>query len=151
MTAYITYLQNIADEHHELREGIISDLRAYYESQSKHAASPVVSTPLYASFMEVYFEWHQQAKGIKPRISAGDGKALKSIIKYMEEQDKEAALDNWKLILSNFDKLNDFLRSQTQLTQINKNLVEIIIKLKSYVQQQQPAKAASIAERFQRR
>jgi hypothetical protein len=89
---------------------------------------------LYADAVMAYDNWHKQTMGVRMRYSAAQGKSMKSILAYLLQEcsnDEQAALNSWQVILDNWGKLNDFIRNQTDLTQINKNLIEIIIKIKA--------------------
>ena len=46
------------------------------------------------------------------------------------EQLEENVLISWKYILTNWDKLDDYNRGRVKLTEINSNMLNILIKLK---------------------
>lgn len=91
--------------------------------------------PLYQHFVAAYSEF------IKGRGSGGllfngrDGKVMKEIYAKLKTNSQaktdEGALKSWTYILTNWNKLNDFLQSQITVVQINKNLLEIIDKLRN--------------------
>jgi hypothetical protein len=87
-------------------------------------------------------------------FTAREGKQLKEIIakliKVKGGGSEEHALMLWRAILSNWGKLNVFMQSQKQLTQINKYLVEIIDQLKNgHYQNKQQFTAKQTAENAQ--
>lgn len=94
---------------------------------------PEGTKTLYADAVMAYDAFHKQTLGVRMRFSAAQGKAMKSILAYLLQEcanDEQAALNSWKIILDNWPKLNEFLRTQTDLTQINQRLIEIIGKIK---------------------
>ncbi len=92
---------------------------------------------LYADFITAYAAYFHQNKVPFKRITPQDGKAMKEIIKTLMaldvcEGDEVKALQAWQLVLSNADKLNAFLKSQTlKLANFNKYFVEILTKLRN--------------------
>jgi hypothetical protein len=96
--------------------------------------APQAARSLYTEAVERYDAWHKHTLGVRMRFSAAQGKAMKAILAYLLQEcsnDEQAALNSWQVILDNWPRLNAFLRGQTDLTQINKNLVEIILKIKT--------------------
>lgn len=90
----------------------------------------------YRGFMAVYNTFIK-GRGIPFRITGADGKALKDIIKYLGDVDtvkqgNKTPLEVWEFILSNWDNLDNWQQTQTQLRQINAQLPNIIEKLKQY-------------------
>jgi hypothetical protein len=93
----------------------------------------------YTSCVELYDAWHKQQVGVRMRFNAAEGKAMKDIIKYLSDEcaaDESMVLNTWRLILERWSTLNQFLGSQTKLVQINKNLTEIIVKIKAHATNQ---------------
>ncbi|RMF46266.1 MAG: hypothetical protein D6751_05480 [Deltaproteobacteria bacterium] len=116
-----TMLQKLATEHPEYRP-----LVAAIERRLGFDA-----TADYQQFISAWWTWHVERFGVKPRMSAAQGKAMKEIIRYLSEvTNGEDLLGAWEAILSNWSHLSPFLQRQTALTQINKNLVEIIAAIK---------------------
>jgi hypothetical protein len=92
------------------------------------------SSTLYTEAVRMYSAWHLTTVGVQMRFGGAQGKAMKAIVAYLLNEcanDEQAALNSWQIILDNWPKLNAFLRDQTDVTQINKNLVEIILKIKT--------------------
>lgn len=89
----------------------------------------------YRDFIDVYFTWHKEHSGVDPRMTAAQGRALKEIITYLVSQskteDEDGALLAWEYILKNWSRLTKFLQNQVALTQINKNLTEILTQLRN--------------------
>jgi hypothetical protein len=100
------------------------------------SASEVESPPtLYKQFLEAYDEFCKSSIGVGAKMDGAQGKALKSIIEYLKSQantkDEAGALVAWKFILKHWDRVGDFIGKQKSLTQINKNLVEILDKIRN--------------------
>jgi hypothetical protein len=112
--------------------------------------------PAFQPFMDMYCKWHQQQVGVGARITPREGKALKLIISYLREnskkKDDQGALDAWSFILLHWDKLSAFLQKQVSLSQINRNIPEIIANIKQHAtNQNRNNTSAQIAERIARR
>lgn len=84
----------------------------------------------YKAYLDIYWKWFNNRFGFTPKIDGAQGKALKSIIKYLESQNKEQALHGWKLIFLYWDRVDKFYQAQTKLTQINSNIQIIIAQIK---------------------
>ena len=87
---------------------------------------------MFQELIDIYYEWHINTIGFKPKIDGGDGKGLKEIIKYLESLDDQVdTVTLFKHILSRWDELSDFYKQQTRLRQINSNLHNIIYTLRN--------------------
>ena len=115
----------------------------------------------WSQWVAIYKEWHKAHTGRAARIQGQDGAALKLIAKYLrqeaKQQDEAGALDAWRYILANWGRLSDFIQRQVALTQMNKNLPEILTTLRHGGANKQADKrataenlAASIAARRRR-
>lgn len=85
-------------------------------------------------FVDLYHNWYQDRAKIPPRYFEADFKAIKSIRRYLTESkkgDHQKALSTWRYILDNWGKLEDFLQRQTKLTQVDRNMVNILNQLRS--------------------
>lgn len=102
-------------------------------------------------YLGEYSKWYTSYIGVKPKIMSGDGAAAKRIAKYLVEvsvtQDEEGGLLSWKFILTKWKRLTPFIQKQTRLSQIEKNLPEIITQLKNG---NKPDAAASEREDLER-
>lgn len=109
------------------REDIVKACELYGKSVKKHER--------YQEFVDAYFSWHKATQSVEPRLGAAQGKAMNEIITYLVKQskgkDEEGALLAWQYILGNWKKLTLFIQNQTKLTQINKNLQEILTQLRN--------------------
>lgn len=80
-------------------------------------------------FMEKYCEWYTNRIGIQPLIKPQDAQALKwikqALIQLSGTETEAIAL--WNIILHNWDKQDKWYVSQTELTQIKRNL-NIVLK-----------------------
>ena len=88
---------------------------------------------LYSKFNNEWFAFYRKNHNqINYKFTGADGTAIKQIIKYLIDINKgneAAALENWKLILSNWSFLPDFYKKQTDLKKINSNFNVIITEL----------------------
>ncbi|HMN89786.1 MAG TPA: hypothetical protein PKD70_11195 [Saprospiraceae bacterium] len=129
----------------ELLNGILESLKRL-ESLDNEARKKEGKVPDYKSFVDVYFDFHISAAGVKPMMNGQQGKALKEIIIYLGDNVKSAeftALDAWTWILSHWKQLTPFLQNQITLSSIKKNLPEILMQLRNGATTQQKAKAAT--------
>lgn len=88
---------------------------------------------LYKTMMKVYYDWFEVRYKMKPQIDGGDGKALKKIIAYFKLNCKDdiVIVDSWKLLFEHWNKLSKFYKEKTRLRQINSNIQNIILELKT--------------------
>lgn len=90
----------------------------------------------YQDFVSVYNDFCISQSGAGAKMDGGQGKAMNNIITFLKAQSKqknqEGAVLAWRYILSHWGNLSDFLQRQISLTQINKNLPEILTQLKNY-------------------
>jgi hypothetical protein len=116
MQAVLTTLVKLTDEHVTVADQL-----------------PVESQ--YQKFVSVYDEFCKTRMGLGARMTPAQGKALKEIMAYLKEQshtkDEAGALKAWIFILAHWDRVGDFIGKQKALTQINKNLVEILDKIRN--------------------
>ncbi len=87
----------------------------------------------YTQYIAIYSDFCE-ARGMKPRISAAEGKAMKEIIRYLDQytnQDEDGAVNAWSYVFQHWSELSPFIGRQINLLQINKNIVEIINQLKN--------------------
>lgn len=97
-------------------------------------------SPYHNSAMAYYFEW-LRLKGLPEIRNASQGLAMKEILKQLKEasiqQTDESAFLSFRAILVNWSKLNESLQKNKSLGFINKNLLEIIDKIKNGSTKQQ--------------
>jgi hypothetical protein len=88
---------------------------------------------VYTDAMTIYHEFVKLRTGVPPNINVIEGKSLKSIIVYLRGIDKndEKVLQAWNAVLNNYDKWDAFLQKQLNLSQISKNLMNIINSIKN--------------------
>lgn len=85
-------------------------------------------------FIEEYDLFFNSFFGFKPNYSAADFKAVKLLIKHLNDNtgnDIQKTIDAWKYILSNWNLLSDFYKQKATLREINSNITKIMIELKS--------------------
>jgi hypothetical protein len=108
-------------------KSIVTACTVYGQSKKKY--------PKYQLFINQYFEFMGEHVGIKPQMGKAQGAAMLEIIAFLIMQSKEGseqgALDAWMYILSKWNDLTPFLQNQTKLTQISKNIQEIVTQLRN--------------------
>lgn len=98
---------------------------------------------LFGQMIAIYDDWIRKLTGLPSKIDGAQGKAIKSIIVYLEKAANESGKNNgseeainiqiknsWTYILGHWDILDDFTQKQIKLTQINSNLQSIILQLR---------------------
>ena len=80
--------------------------------------------------MDIYYKWHTEKIGFKPKIDASDGKGLKETIKYLSLL-TENVCETFEYILLHWDEMDEFYKKQTRLRQINGNIHNIIFFFKN--------------------
>ena len=90
----------------------------------------------YQAFMAAYNEFYTSNVGLPINITAADGKALKSIIQYLNKmpsviEGKKTAVDLWQFILDNWNRLDTRQQNQKQLRQISSRLPNIVEQIKN--------------------
>lgn len=99
-------------------------------AEEKEQAEKVDHRP----YIGVYSDWYVAYVGVKPKMTAGDAASAMRIAKYLVEVsvtgDTDGGLLSWRYILTKWKKLTPFIQKQTRMSQIEKNLVEIITQLK---------------------
>ena len=90
----------------------------------------------YSEGMDIYFEFIKEQTGAPPKIDGGEGKALKSIIKYLNtlesvKTEQKTSIEVFDYILKNWEDVEPFHQKQLKLVQINSNLINIIGGLKN--------------------
>lgn len=84
---------------------------------------------LYTLFLDEWYRFYEKTTGIPPKFTGADGKALKQIITYLKKingTNEASALQNWQLILTNWEILKEFHQDNTDLKYINSRLNVII-------------------------
>lgn len=96
------------------------------------------SSNTYKQCIEVYFAFFKAQNNFPPRMNAAEGKAMKSIIEYLEtcSSEQSSTLHAWQYVLDNWHKLNDYTRARQRLVDINSNIVNILVELKNKATQQ---------------
>lgn len=92
--------------------------------------------PEYKQCVEIYFDFIKGQTGVEPNFTNVEGKALKQIIKWIQQnQKKDVTVENtvnaFRFIFVNFDKWDQFHKKQLKLVQINSNIINIINCIKN--------------------
>lgn len=97
-------------------------------------------SPYHNAAMGYYFDWLTK-QGLPAIRNASQGQAMKSILSQLKEaslqKNEESAFESFKVILRHWGRLNTSLQKNKSLGAINKNLLEIIDKIKNGATQQQ--------------
>lgn len=89
---------------------------------------------LHKTFIAEYDLFFNSFFGFKPNYIAADFKAVKTLIKYLNDNtgnDEQKTLDAWKYILNNWNTLSDFYKQKATLREIGSNITKIMIELKN--------------------
>lgn len=102
---------------------------------------------MYKYYVSDWFHFYHNLNGVEPKFSGTDGKALKSIITYLEgvSPNPETARATWQTILHRWHLLPEFHRAKTDIVYINAKLNEIITLLNT---QNVDRKAQSIRDKI---
>ena len=103
------------------------------ENQNHSNIDNNTDSSIYADSIKLYDEFCHKQIGCGCKMDGLQGKAMKSIIKYLKTQVKESdeALMAWQYILANWDKLDEFHQKQIKLNQIDSNLMNILNQLRN--------------------
>lgn len=108
----------------------------------------------YQVFVSVYMDFFRNQAGVDARMSPAEGVAMKRIITYLKresnEQTEDGALSAWRYILTHWNRLDDFLQERKRLSQIDKNLTEIIDQLKNNAKKSKQSAAKATASDIRR-
>lgn len=110
-------------------------LKDYKRLIEEVAAEPAPEKPnMFPAFVKAYDTFCRIKTKAGAKMDGANGKALKTIIQFLTQEalqkDEAGALEAWKYILLNWDKLTPFIQNQVSLLQINKNLPEILMQLR---------------------
>lgn len=82
---------------------------------------------LYGKFLDEWFSFYKRLYGFPPKFTGADGKALKQIIRYLQQVSNDVeALSTWQYLLSNWQKMDAFHQKNTDLKYINSQLNKIL-------------------------
>jgi DNA-binding transcriptional regulator GbsR (MarR family) len=107
------------------------------------------SNNTYKDCVALYDNFCKEQTGMKCKMNASEGKAMKEIISYLtaniEDQNISRAL---AFIFKNWNKVEPFYQKQIKLKQINSNLVNIIKQLKNESEKSRSSIEARIRSRI---
>lgn len=140
----------------QVKEVETSDTNYQPSTESKDKAPPV---KLYPKMIEIYNEFCIKRIGVGAKMDAHQGKCMKTIIVYIATQVKmkkgeqlteaelnEGILSAWEYILSKWDLIKGFYAEQIKLSQINANLPNILMQLKTNKTNNRDAKFNTIKD-----
>jgi uncharacterized protein YdaU (DUF1376 family) len=81
--------------------------------------------------IEIYHDWYLELFGVKPQIQAKDAATVKKILAWLHSNTNEGhqPLDGFRYVLSNWRRIDPWLQSKTDLSQISSNWNQIISQL----------------------
>lgn len=87
---------------------------------------------LYPQYTAAWFEFYHNFMGIEPSFNKVDGANLKKIMGYLERISGDAAqaLQLWQAILSNWEQMDEFHRSNTDIKYIYSQINRILNNVK---------------------
>ena len=114
------------------------------KSESKVSRPRVKAKPntLYSKMVDEYDKFCNDKTGVGCKIDGAQGKSMKQIVAFLEKQIikkdntlkkeelDEKVLFSWQYILTHWDKLDNYNRGRIKLTEINSNMLNILIKLR---------------------
>lgn len=89
--------------------------------------------PLFKNFMDIYFKWMKEERGVPPIVNGREGKALNSIIKYLRTQsgDEEEITGTWIALLGSYHRWDNFHQKNIKISGIETNLINIVHSIKN--------------------
>lgn len=113
-----------------LKNWLVSRYADPYEPEKVAEPDPFLSE--YKSFCK--------NQGVPPKLDQRDYKAMESIKTYLIDASEpdggmdtdQVALGAWQIVLTNWDKVDPFIRKQFKLEYIDRNLMSIIQKIKGH-------------------
>lgn len=112
------------------------------EKKKEEKRPPAKAETIYAKMIEEYDGFCEKNTGVGCKIDGMQGKAMKQIIAYLQSQCRkknpllkdefldDAVMKSWIYILGNWNKLDDYNRGRIKLSEINSNMVNILLKIK---------------------
>ena len=118
------------------------------KNRSTKEAEPVIKLAHYQEFVGVYDQFCRKEVGAPGEIDSRQGLALKKTVEYIMKQervggDELKALEGWKYIFQNWSMLTNFIKRQVKLTDIKKNIQEILFQLRNASKEAKQRKADS--------
>ena len=117
----------------QIQKRVLNNL-IYKENDTFQQAVVIPQGDLHKELMKIYFDYVQNRTTVKPKITAAEAKALKSIREYLLKQcDNDASKVelSWKVILDKLKKCDKYYYNNFQLTALNRNLVQIIDQIRN--------------------
>lgn len=114
----------------------VSNLPKVKLSKVKKSKKNIADKSAYVLCVEIYDKFCKSKINAGAIIDGTQGKALKSIISYLEKNikvqpaDDKSITDAFKYIFDHFDKWDDFHKKQIKLSQISSNLLNILNSIK---------------------
>ncbi len=152
--AFVDMLSSHTDQAEDLQllAAIKSSLQSLMDGKTK-APKQKIKLLHYQQFVGIYDQFCRKVLGAPGIIDARQGGALKRTVAYIMKQervngDEEQALDGWKYIFGNWRLLSDFLQRQPKLTDIERNIQQILYELKNASKEAKKRKSDSDWDRY---
>lgn len=93
-------------------------------------------TQNYQTCLDIYFTFIKQRTSVAPKMSGGEGKALKELIAYfdsivIDKEDPQAVPKAFQYLFDNWQRIEPFLQGQLKLMQINSNITNILNQIRN--------------------
>lgn len=119
----------------QAHKAILNTLLSIRANEEELTDKPSIDGQLYKQAIAAYDTFLREQIGTGLKMNAGQGKALKDILKYLEKESKDPSpagvLASWEFILAKWNMQSEFIGKQVNLTQINKNLLEILSNIRN--------------------
>jgi hypothetical protein len=119
----------------QAHKAILNTLLSLRAGAEELTDKPSVDGQLYKQAIAAYDTFLREQIGTGLKMNAGQGKAMKDILKYLEKESKDPSpsgvLASWEFILAKWTMQSEFIGKQVNLTQINKNLLEILSSIRN--------------------
>lgn len=105
----------------------------------------------YQTCLDIYFTFIKQRTSVKPKMSGGEGKALKELIVYFDsivfdKEDPQAVPKAFQYLFDNWQRIEPFLQGQLKLMQINSNITNILNQIRNGTPAKESAQDQRMAE-----
>lgn len=138
----IQHINTLLEKNHgkvlsEINFTLTDDLKSIFETiipelkNKKNFGGGEKAHPEFQNCMKIYFEFFKSKTGVDPNLTAKNGAALKSLIKYFDKIKKEGqTVSNcFKTLFDNWHKLGEFEAKQIDLCKINGNINTLTMQI----------------------
>lgn len=126
--------QELADHETNCMQAVFNTLMAL-EVPEVSIGVPADALSLLQAFQAEYDAFCRQTIGVGAKVDMYEMAALEEIIAYLKknatDKSNHGVLSAWRFIFLKWDRVGAFIGKQKSLSQINKNLVEILDKIRN--------------------